>query len=678
MLLPDPRATRTVPPRALLLSLATLSVPVVGALGFPEGFGEYAALLWLLALVPAFLLAYYRGWKGVATALALGMATLAITEVIAIGRGRAVPDMLFGIVVAYLAIALGIGWLAEILHRDRQEIEDLAFTDLLTRLPNRRHALVFLENEFAAAERGRLLSVVLFDLDQFKQYNDTYGHQAGDLALELFAEVLARTTRRMNLSARFGGEEFLSVLAGSDAEGAYTFAERVRSALRAKNLGSPPLTVSAGVAIYEAGMQRPDELLAAADKSLYQAKREGRNRVLVHGHPDLPAAIARAAEARRTGGEAAVRPPPVPEVAAAPAPPSLGQGRKVLLAEDDEQVRRLIAGFMAREGLVVTEARDVPSALARLDVEYDVVLTDIRMPGASGDRLVAEVKRRWPATQVIVITGLQDAQVATDALNAGPDRYLFKPFGMPELRGHLADALARREKFLAEGLAASFSPFTSPRQVQQSRTAVLRGVRALVRAAEKRDPHARGHALQVAEYSRVIADAIDPTGELLDRDALQLACEVHDVGIIAVPEGIIEKEGRLSAEELHKVRQHPLMGRRMLEPLLDDRIVLDVVRSHHEWWDGSGYPDGLAGERIPLSARVVALAEAVAAMTRPRAYRGALPWEEAMGEVHALSGRQFDPGLVARLELVLDELKRLDRVEPTPRMGEGAEPAPTV
>ena len=123
----------------------------------------------------------------------------------AVWLGRAVPNLLLGVVVGYVAIALGIGWLAERLHRDRDEVEDMAFTDILTHLPNRRHATAFLQNEFAAAERGRLLSVVLFDLDGFKEFNYRHGHQAGDDALGAFADILTRLTRRMNLSARFGG-----------------------------------------------------------------------------------------------------------------------------------------------------------------------------------------------------------------------------------------------------------------------------------------------------------------------------------------------------------------------------------------------------------------------------------------------------------------------------------------
>ena len=214
------------------------------------------------------------------------MATLSTTQVVASWMGIAVPDLLLGVVLFYLAIAMGVGWLAELLHRDRSEAEDMALTDTLTHLPNRRQAMVFLKNEFAAAERGRLLCAVFFDLDGFKGFNDRHGHPAGDEALRSFADILTQTTRRMNLSARFGGEEFLSILAGSDAEGAVRFAERVRIALAARALSGETLTVSCGVAPYHPSLSSPDELLAAADHALYQAKREGRNRVQLFGHTD--------------------------------------------------------------------------------------------------------------------------------------------------------------------------------------------------------------------------------------------------------------------------------------------------------------------------------------------------------------------------------------------------------
>lgn len=274
---------RPVSLRALLICLGALAVPVIGALAFPQSLGDYGVLLWLLALVPVFLLAYYRGWRGVAVATAAGMAMLSLTQALVILLEIMPPDwwLLLGVVTAYIAIALGVGWLSETLHRERLRAEQLSLTDPLTGLPNRRYASLIIQSEFTAAQRGRPVAVVMFDLDRFKAYNDRHGHAAGDEALRALARVLAVSTRHMNLSARYGGEEFLSVLSDCDAEGALLFAERIRTGLRSARLPGGPLTVSAGVAVYREGMQSPEELLAAADRALYQAKRDGRDRASV-------------------------------------------------------------------------------------------------------------------------------------------------------------------------------------------------------------------------------------------------------------------------------------------------------------------------------------------------------------------------------------------------------------
>jgi diguanylate cyclase (GGDEF)-like protein len=271
---------RPIPARALAISAAALAVPVAGSLLMPDSAAEYELLLWLLALVPAFLLAYYRGWRGVAVALAGAMALLSLSQAYLAytGRGAGEWKVLFPLLVVYLSVSLGIGWVSEALHRTREEAERLAFTDEVTGLPNRRFANLVLAREFEAARRGRRLSLVLFDLDGFKVYNDAHGHAAGDDALRAFARVLGGGTRRMNLSARFGGDEFLSVLSDADAAGALVFVARVRRALSAAAIPAP-LTVSVGVAEWVDGMATPEDLLAAADRMLYQAKGEGRNRV---------------------------------------------------------------------------------------------------------------------------------------------------------------------------------------------------------------------------------------------------------------------------------------------------------------------------------------------------------------------------------------------------------------
>jgi diguanylate cyclase (GGDEF)-like protein len=273
--LPRPK----IPTTALVLSFGALAVPVAAQLFFADGAGEYEVLLWLLALVPAFLLAYYRGWQGAATALAAGMAVLSVTQVVvkATGSGAGQSPLLLAVVVAYAGISLGIGWVTELLHRQRARAELMALTDELTELPNRRYAHLFLEKEFAAAQRGRPLTVIFFDIDRFKEYNDLYGHAAGDAALVAFGKLLASKTRKMDFSARYGGEEFITVLSSCGLEGGLGFVERVRTALRSLELPCGPITVSVGVATYSPEMASRAELLAAADAALYRAKQEGRD-----------------------------------------------------------------------------------------------------------------------------------------------------------------------------------------------------------------------------------------------------------------------------------------------------------------------------------------------------------------------------------------------------------------
>lgn len=280
-----------IPLSGLALSFGALAVPVAATFWFPESSERYELLLWLLALVPAFLLAYYRGWTGVATALLVGMAVLSFVQAIVIAL--AIPTnwvLLLCVIVAYISIALCVGLISELLHDERARAERLALLDELTEIPNRRLADLFLEKEFAAAQRGRHLAVVLFDLDRFKAYNDAHGHAAGDDALRAFVAVLNTRTRRMDLSARYGGEEFIAILSGGDLTGAVLFAESVRSSLKGQGGVIEGLTVSAGVAEYDDAMASASDLLAAADRALYEAKANGRDRVSTHA----PARSARA------------------------------------------------------------------------------------------------------------------------------------------------------------------------------------------------------------------------------------------------------------------------------------------------------------------------------------------------------------------------------------------------
>lgn len=278
-----------VPTSALLVSVLALGVAAAGNWFWPERLPQYFALLWLLALIPPFLLAYYRGWEGAALALAAGMILLIGVEV----GGSFLSDrqvrwwIVSGVIFVLIIVSLGAGFSADRLRRDRTEALELAYADPLTGLPNRRVLDLFFSKEFATARRGGALSIVIFDIDGFKEYNDSQGHTAGDEVLKLVGRVLSRNTRAMDLSGRQGGDEFLSLLPGERAMGAVRFAQRVRAEIeKAKLAREEGITVSGGVAAYTAAMGTPTDLVDAADQALYAAKSAGGNRIVVNAETE--------------------------------------------------------------------------------------------------------------------------------------------------------------------------------------------------------------------------------------------------------------------------------------------------------------------------------------------------------------------------------------------------------
>jgi putative two-component system response regulator len=693
-------------------------LPVAATLLLPPTAAGWSALLWLLVLLPILLLSYVGGWRGTAVGLAVGLGLLFLSQTLAAGVDRASSPFLTWMVAGILLLGAGTGWVMERIRRDQGDQETLALTDSMTGLPNQRHARVFLETVFGGAERGRSVAVVLFDLDDLEGYNQRNGRAAGDEALVEFARFLEGRTRRMNLSARLGREEFISILADSDDDGARAFAERVREAFAASRLIRSPLTVSAGVATYHPSMRNPDELIAAADLALHRAKQEGRNRVRVFGRdvgplgalsPDTPGVPHSSVLPDRgaadpdeddsegpgwtgAGGLPAVagtdpdpRPPsPAPPRWAYPrgdaeigrTPPAVdllprpilqyGQGRRILLVLRDEGTVRTVAGYLGREGFQLRKEMDTAGAAQALGEEFDAILVEIAGADFSGMDFIQAAKSRWPATQLLVLAQGQDAQRAAEALAAGADRYLFTPVRMRALQSILVDVLARRDRLLEARRDRDRLGGEGPGESEEIRRPLLRGLLSLVRAQELRDPFTHGHGRRVADYSLALLDRVGGAAQGIDRERFRLACLVHDLGKIEVPARILNKAGALTPDEFDRVRAHPETGRTLLAPLLGDELTLAVAGWHHERWDGSGYPDGLAGEAIPLAARIVALADALDAMTSARAYRPGLAWEDAIGQVRDRAGSHFDPGLVAPFNEALPVLRRHFEENPPP------------
>ena len=412
-----------VPIRALAVSVGSLAVPVLATFLIPDWTEDQLGMLvWLTALVPAFMLAYYRGLKGVAIALAGGMALLSTTQVVVLVLGVTNPNwaLLLGVVVLYLGISIGIAIFAEMLHRQRREAEALALVDRLTGLPNRRCAEFTLESEFAAAARGRTLGVVLFDLDHFKQVNDGYGHAAGDKTLKAFAEVLKANTRRMNLSARFGGEEFISVLADTSVKAAVNFATRVRDGIKHREFPWGRVTVSGGIAGFEHGMGSYEVLVAAADRALYAAKQAGRDRI----------EIARefAPEQKRISYSALRRP------LEGPSGPTVQE--RVLVVDDDPDVRRSVVRILNRAGYQTEDADAPDRVIARYQAgapDIDLVIMDVMMPKMNGLTLVDRISAFAPDVRVVYMSGYIHGEVSWAGLPGSIVGFVEKPVDLERL-----------------------------------------------------------------------------------------------------------------------------------------------------------------------------------------------------------------------------------------------------
>ncbi|MEO5511567.1 MAG: PAS domain S-box protein [Longimicrobiales bacterium] len=436
--------------RAILISLPAVAIPVAGAFLFPEGWSDYEALLWLLALIPAFLLAYHRGWRGAATMLAFGMAILSVTYYATQALGHTVPRLLWGVVTFYIGITLGIGWLAERVSRKNFDAAAgaVALRDPLTELPNRRYAEVHLEQEFAAAERGRLLAIVLFDFDNFHEFNATHGRAAGDGVLRGFANLLRQTTRRMNVSARYGPEEFICILGTCDEDGALTFAARIQERLRAAESTVTLPTVSVGIAVYRPGVDTPKHILSSAEDALLLAKRAGRDRVRVwnrevdgESQAELQNAERELALAQQQLNQMRI------DVRSAIEP--IGTGRSTCVIVGDTGERTRLARWLESERFLVVEAKSMADAVQALQAEHDVVFIELEQAGAALTDLIGEVRMTSETTRIVgVPRAAINGSIPPELLAVRVDGHYIPSTDPSSFRNALADLLVERDRIM--------------------------------------------------------------------------------------------------------------------------------------------------------------------------------------------------------------------------------------
>jgi response regulator RpfG family c-di-GMP phosphodiesterase len=319
-----------------------------------------------------------------------------------------------------------------------------------------------------------------------------------------------------------------------------------------------------------------------------------------------------------------------------------------LVVDDEERLRQVLMQVMRRDGFRCLEAADGLQAMDQLRQHpVSLLLSDLKMPRMDGLELLRTVREQHPDVAVVMITAVPDVEVAVNCLANGAMDYLTKPFHLEEARARVSQAMERRRLILENRHYQERLRERVEAQASRLEEMFLAGVQALAEALELKDPYTRGHSVRVSQYSSILARMLQLDDNVVHQ--IELGGHVHDIGKIGVREAVLNKTEKLTDEEYEHVMIHPLVGWRVLAPLLGDApVALNIVRSHHERVDGRGVPDGLAGDAIPLEARIVAVADAIDAMTSGRPYRGnELTLVEAYEELQRNVGTQFDARVVA-------------------------------
>ncbi len=334
------------------------------------------------------------------------------------------------------------------------------------------------------------------------------------------------------------------------------------------------------------------------------------------------------------------------------------QESRILIVDDDEDMCRLVKSKFAAEGFDnVDEALTGDDALRLLNSagvsgkRYALVILDMRLPGDVSGKEVYERLCAAIEVPVVVVSAVGDRDTILDALKSGlVEEYIVKPVDIEML-------FLKCERILGRSV---FNQHLQ-RSHRRSQLLFLNILQVMAKVLEAKDPYTKFHSEKVAKFARQIAKRVGYTENQLN--LIQIAGILHDFGKIGIKESVLNKPGGLTKFEYEAVKRHPLIASAILEPIEELRVIIRDIRHHHEWWNGEGYPDGLAGDAIPMGARILCVADCYDAMTSSRSYHEPMNDDDAQEELRRCRGMQFDPELVDIFLDVLEEnRKRRERI----------------
>ena len=505
------------------------------------------------------------------------------------------------------------------------------YRDVLTGAYNRRYFEEKVKNMSLNA------GVAVIDLDDFKLFNDTYGHDGGDLVLTTVVNVIRHYIRRTDILVRYGGDEFLLILPGIEKE---VFSQKLRMiqekihATHIPGFNRLKLSVSIGGAMFTHG--RLEEAITKADRLMYMAK----------GHKNI--VVTRWEQKQNTDKMEKSNLP------------------QLLVVDDSEMNREILKEILGKEYRIL-EACDGEEALKMLEqygTEISLVLLDIIMPKMDGFEVLAYMNRdKWiEDIPVIMISSEGSESYIRRAYELGASDYISRPFDAKVVYQRVINMIklyAKQRRLI--------HLVTDQIYEKEKNNRMMTGI--LSQIVEFRNGESGLHVLHINILTQLLLEKLMRKSENYDfswsqQHMIATASALHDIGKIGIDEKILNKPGKLTKEEFEAMKQHTIIGARMLDRLEmyhDEEMMkyaYEICRWHHERYDGKGYPDGLKGEEIPISAQVVSLADVYDALVSDRVYKKAYSHEKAMEMILNGECGMFNPLLLECLVEIQDKVRK--------------------